>query len=352
MSTLTTTLNAIQPVDQAAMAAAQDRQNNLTKPAGALGLVEDISIQLAGVQRQAKPSIGKPMVVVMAGDHGVTRSGVSAFPAEVTPQMVMNMLFGGAAINVLSKQIGAKTVIVDMGVAAELPDHPQLVNKKIAMGTGDITTEVAMTAAQATAAIEAGIDVINAQDAASFDILITGEMGIGNTTPAAAICAAITGAAPKDIVGRGTGVDDEGLARKQAAVEKALALHKPEADDALDILSTVGGFEIGGLAGAILATVAQGKPVLVDGFISTAAAMLAVLLNPDVQGYLIGGHRSQELGHKIMLDWLQINPLVDLGLRLGEGSGAALAYPIVATACKILSDMATFAEAAVSGKDA
>ncbi len=345
------TIANIQALDEDAIKAAQARQNILTKPTGALGMLEDLSIQLAGIQRKPLPSLSHPIIVVMAGDHGVTRSGVSAYPAEVTPQMVMNMLFGGAAINVLAKQIGAKTVIVDMGVASDIPDHPDLVTKKIAAGTGDITSEVAMSVEQAKAAIEAGIDVVNAQDADSFDILITGEMGIGNTTPAAAICAAITGRTPADIVGRGTGVDDEGLERKKAAVTQALNLHQPNAEEAIDILSKVGGFEIGGLVGAILATAAQGKPILVDGFISTSAAMLATLLNENVRSYLIGGHRSQELGHKIMLDWLQINPLVDLNLRLGEGSGAALAYPIVQASCKILSDMATFEDAGVSNKD-
>ena len=287
----------------------------------------------------------------MAGDHGVAAEGVSAFPSEVTPQMVLNFLYGGAAINVLARHVGARVTIVDMGVATEMEPHPDLVNKKIALGTDNIAKGPAMTRQQAIQAIEAGAEVVEAEIANGLDILATGDMGIGNTTPSAAIAAALTGRTPKEIVGRGTGVDDDGLQRKITAVENALKVNLPKAEDGLDILAKVGGFEIGGLAGAILAAVAHRKPVVIDGFISTAAAMIAVSLEPKVGDYLISAHRSQELGHQIMLEWLGLEPILDLSLRLGEGTGAVLAMSLVEAACKILSEMATFSEAGVSDKE-
>jgi nicotinate-nucleotide--dimethylbenzimidazole phosphoribosyltransferase len=238
-----------------------------------------------------------------------------------------------------------------MGVATDFGSHPDLIDKKIASGTGNIAQGPAMTREEALEAIEAGISVAEAELEKGLDILATGDMGIGNTTPSAAIAAALTGRAPREIVGRGTGVDDEGLERKINAVQRALEVNQPDADDAIDVLAKVGGFEIGGLTGAILAAVAHRKPVVVDGFISTAAAMLAVKLAPQVREYLFSAHRSQETGHQIMLEWLELEPMLDLGLRLGEGTGAVLAMSLVEAACKILSDMATFSEAGVSDKE-
>lgn len=332
------------------MAAARARQGQLTKPAGSLGRLEALSIQIAGITGQAVPVIQHKVITTMAGDHGVVAEGVSAFPQEVTPQMVANFLHGGAAINVLARHVGARVVIVDMGVAVDLPPHPDLVVKKIAYGTANLAQGPAMSRQQAGRALLAGAEVIQVEIAGGLDILGTGDMGIGNTTPSAAIAAALSGRDPADIVGRGTGLDDAGLAHKIAVVRQALAVNQPDPNDALDVLAKVGGFEIAGLAGAMLAAAANRIPVVIDGFISTAAAMIAVTLAPALRPHLIAAHRSQEPGHAIMLDWLNLEPLLDLRMRLGEGTGAALAISLAEAACKTLAQMATFAEAAVSGK--
>ncbi|MBT7072948.1 MAG: nicotinate-nucleotide--dimethylbenzimidazole phosphoribosyltransferase [Anaerolineae bacterium] len=341
----------IQPLDEAAMAAAKARQDILTKPAGSLGRLEELSIQIAGVTGQAIPAINDKVIITMAGDHGVVAEGVSAFPQEVTPQMVLNFLYGGAAINVLSKQVGARISVVDMGVAADMEPHPLLVIKKIAKGTANMTQGPAMSREDAEKAILAGVEIVEAEIEKGLDIIGTGDMGIGNTTPSAAIAAALTGIAPAKLAGRGTGVDDEGLKRKIDAIERALKANKPDPDDGLDILAKVGGFEIAGLVGVILGAAAHRKPVMVDGFISTAAAMIAVTIAPTVKGYLISAHRSQEYGHMQMIEWLGLKPLVDLDFRLGEGTGAALGISFAEAACKILAEMATFAEAGVSDKE-
>jgi nicotinate-nucleotide--dimethylbenzimidazole phosphoribosyltransferase len=343
-------ISRIQPLDQSAMAAARARQDMLTKPQGSLGRLESLSIQLAGITGQARPRIEHKVVTVMAGDHGVVEEGVSAFPQEVTPQMVLNFLGGGAAINVLAKHVGARVVIVDMGVAAAMEPHPQLVNRRVAAGTANIARGPAMTRAQAEEAILNGVGVIEAEIAGGLDILATGDMGIGNTTPSAAIACLVTHRSANEIVGRGTNVDNEGLRRKVLAVENALKVNRPDPQDGLDILSKVGGFEIGGLAGAILGAAANRRPVVIDGFISTAAAIVAATLAPQVRDYLIAAHCSQELGHRLMMDWLGVQPLLDMHMRLGEGTGAALAMSLVEASCKILDEMATFGEAGVSEK--
>jgi nicotinate-nucleotide--dimethylbenzimidazole phosphoribosyltransferase len=339
-------------LDEAAMAAARARQNTLTKPRGSLGRLEALSIQLAGITGNPQPQVEHKVILTMAGDHGVVAEGVSAYPQEVTPQMVLNFLQGGAAINVLARHVGARVVVVDMGVAGELKPHPDLVDKKVAPGTGNIARGPAMSREQAIQALLAGVEVVEAELARGLDILGTGDMGIANTTPSAAIAAAMTGHSPAEVVGRGTGVDDAGLARKITAVQRAVMVNRPDPADALDVLSKVGGFEIGGLAGAMLAAAAHRRPVVVDGFISTAAAMIAVGLAPQARSYLIPAHRSQERGHRIMLAWLGLEPLLDLDLRLGEGTGAAFGISLAEAACKILSDMATFGEAGVSEKEA
>lgn len=351
MTLLATTVARIAPLDEEAMAAARARQDTLTKPQGALGRLEALSIQLAGITGEARPRIARPAVVVMAGDHGVAARGVSAYPAAVTPQMVLNFLGGGAAINVLARHIGAEVVVVDMGVAADLAPHPALLERKVAPGTRDLSVEPAMTRAQALQAVETGIAVAADLIAGGADLLCTGDMGIGNTTPSSAIVAALTGRPAGEVTGRGTGVDDVGLARKIAVIDAALALHRPDPADGLDVLAKVGGFEIGGLAGVILGAAARRTPVVVDGFISGAAALLACALAPAAQPYLIAGHRSVERGHLAVFGKLDLDPLLDLGLRLGEGTGAALAVSLCQAACKILDEMATFGEAGVSGRD-
>lgn len=343
-------LPTISPLDTASMQAARARQDTLTKPQGSLGRLEELSIQLAGIYARPLPSIKEKAIIVMAGDHGVVAEGVSAFPQEVTPQMVLNFLNGGAAINVLARQAGARVVVVDIGVAAELPPHPLLHQRKIAPGTGNIALGAAMTHVQAEQAIQTGIEIVEAEIERGLDVVATGEMGIGNTTPSAAIAAAFTGLPPAQIAGRGTGLDDAGLKRKIAVIERALAVNQPNPQDGLDVLAKVGGFEIGGLAGVMIGAAAHRKAVVVDGFISTAAAMIAVSLCPEVKPYLIAAHRSKENGHAIMLDWLGLKPLLDFDLRLGEGSGAALALPILDASLAILREMATFGEAGVSEK--
>jgi len=344
-------ITRIQGLDEAAMAAARARQDTLTKPPGSLGRLEELSVQLAGITGKNIPSIKDKVIITMAGDHGVVAEGVSAFLQEVTPQMVLNFLNGGAAINVLARHVGVRITIVDMGVAADMGPHPFLVVKKIAHGTANMTQGPAMTRKQAEQAVLAGVEVVEAEIARGLDIVGTGDMGIGNTTPSAAIAAALTGIQPAKLAGRGTGVDDAGLKRKIDAIERALAVNQPDPKDGLDVLAKVGGFEIGGLAGVILGAAANRVPVMVDGFISTAAAMIAVTIAPAVRPYLISAHRSQEYGHSQMVEWLGLKPLVDLDFRLGEGTGAALGISFAEAACKILSEMATFAEAGVSDKE-
>jgi len=344
------TIARIVPLDEQAMEQARARQNQLTKPLGSLGRLEELSIQIAGITGQPRPHLQEPIVIVMAGDHGIARQGVSAYPAEVTPQMVLNFLHGGAAINVLARHVGARVLVADMGVAAELAAHPALINCKVALGTRDFSTERAMTREQATQAVEAGIEIAFQAVAAGADLIATGDMGIGNTTASSAIVAALTGRPVRDVTGRGTGIDDAGLARKIDLIEHALALHRPNPADGLDVLSKVGGFEIGGLAGVILGAAARRVPIVIDGFISGAAALIAQRLAPAVQPYLIAGHRSVERGHQAVFEQLELSPLLDLDLRLGEGTGAVLGQSLCIAACKILDEMATFADAGVSGK--
>jgi nicotinate-nucleotide--dimethylbenzimidazole phosphoribosyltransferase len=350
MNLLADTIARIAPLDGMATQAARARQTQLTKPAGSLGRLEDLAIQIAGITGKARPRLHQPAVIVMAADHGVARQGVSAYPAEVTPQMVQNFLGGGAAINVLARHVGAHVVVVDMGVASPIAPHPDLIDRKIAPGTRDFTVEPAMTREQARLAVEVGIAVVSDAIARGADLVATGDMGIGNTTASSAIVAAITGQPVAQVTGRGTGVDDAGLARKIAVIERALALHEPDPADGLDVLAKVGGFEIGGLAGVMIGAAAKRVPVVIDGFISGAAALIACALAPAVQPYLIGGHRSVERGHAAVFARLDLEPLLDLGMRLGEGTGAVLAQPLCLAACKMLDEMATFGEAGVAGK--
>ena len=347
---LNDTISRIKPLDETAAAAARTRQDTLTKPPGSLGRLEALSIQIAGITGQPIPSIKDKVIITMAGDHGVVKDGVSAFPQEVTPQMVMNFLHGGAAINSLARHVGARIVVVDMGVAVDMPAHPQLLVRKVAHGTQSMAHGPAMTREQAVQSLEAGIEVVEAEIMRGLDIVGTGDMGIGNTTPSAAIGCVLTGESPARMTGRGTGLDNPGLQHKIEIIEQSLAVNQPDPKDGLDVLAKVGGFEIGGLAGVMLGAAAHRKPVMVDGFISTAAAMIAVAVAPAVKPYLISAHRSQEYGHAAMLAWLGLDPLVDMQMRLGEGTGAALGISLAEAACKLLAEMATFAEAGVSDK--
>lgn len=351
MSLLHTTLAAIGPLDRAAMAKAQARQDALTKPRGALGRLEALSIQVAGITGRAQPCVRSKAVIVMAGDHGVVAEGVSAYPQTVTLQMVRNILHGGAAINVLARHAGARVVVVDAGVAGDITPQPGLVARKVAPGTANLRRGPAMKREQAQQAVETGIEVLEAELARRLDIVATGDMGIGNTTPSSAIVAAVTGLPAAQVTGRGTGIDDEALRLKVAVIEDALRLNRPAAHDGLDLLAKVGGFEIGGIAGVILGAAAHRVPVVVDGFISAAGAIIAGLLAPQARAYMIGGHKSVEVGHHAALEFLGLVPLMDLDLRLGEGTGAVLGIGLVEAACKILSEMATFDAAGVAGRE-
>jgi len=341
----------IPPIDELAGQQARARQNSLTKPPGSLGRLEEISIQLAGMKADPLPNVDRKAVIIMAADHGVALEGVSAFPAEVTPQMVMNFLSGGAAINVLARQAGASVTIVDIGVAADFdPALTGLWHRKVARGTSNMAKGPAMTRADAEKALACGMDVLADVAKEGLDLIATGEMGIGNTTPSSAIISVLTGLPVVKVTGRGTGLDDAGINRKIRVIENAIAVNRPDPENALDVLSKVGGLEIAGLAGVMIAAASRRIPVVVDGFISSAAAMIAVGLVPDVRNYLLSGHQSVEIGHQAMLRHLGLTPLIDLDLRLGEGTGAVLAFHLIEAASRILREMATFAEAGVSDK--
>ena len=351
MSLLDETIAAIGPLDPAAVAAARARQDSLTKPRASLGALEDVSVQLAGLAGRCPPPLPEPATVaVFAGDHGVHAQGVTAWPQEVTAQMVANFAAGGAVINALAAQSGADVVVVDVGVASDLESVPGLVVRKVGRGTHDMTREPAMTRAEARAAIEIGIGVARDLVAGGMRCLLTGDMGIANTTPAAALIAVFTGAAPADVTGRGTGIDDATLTRKVGVVARALARHHPDPADPLGVLAAVGGFEHAALAGYVLGAAAARVPIVLDGVIACAAALAARALAPDTTAAMIAGHRSVEPGASVALAALGLTPLVDLRMRLGEGSGAMLALPSVLGAARVLRDVATFDAAGVTEK--
>ena len=348
---LAAVLARIEPPDAGAMRGAEERQRALTKPPGSLGRLEELAVRLAGMQGDARPRIGGKAVIVAAGDHGVVARGVTGYPQAVTAQMVANFLAGGAAVSVMCRRLGVRQLVVDAGIAAPAPaSHPALRIVRAGAGTGDMSRGPAMSREQAARCLEAGIEIAGEVAAAGADLIATGDMGIGNTTAASAIAAAVTGRPPGDTTGRGTGRNDDQLRHKIAVVERALACNLPDRGDALDVLAKVGGFEIGVLAGVILGAASQRRAVVLDGFIAGAAALLAVLLSPAARGYLIAAHRSAEPGHRVVLAHLDLQPLLDLELRLGEGSGALLAMPIIEAAAACLAEMATFAEAGVSDR--
>ena len=343
------TIAQIGALDVTAIDAAQRRQQTLTKPPGALGRLEELSTQLAGITGELRPPLRPCYVLVCAGDHGVTAEGVSAYPSAVTMQMVANVLAGGAAINVLARQVGAEVVVVVAGVAGDLPDAPTLYKLKVSAGTANFAHAEAMSLGEAQAAVEAGIAAAQRALAAGARVLATGDMGIGNTTSSAAIAAVLTGRSAAAVTGFGTGIGRSGWQKKVAVIERELELHLPDPYDPLDVLSKVGGLEIGAIAGVVLAAAAARIPVIIDGIISTAGAALAVGLSPAARAFIIAGHQSMEPGHRALLEHLDLRPIVNLDLRLGEGTGALLALPILDAAVATLNEMATFGEANVSG---
>ncbi|MBW8016164.1 MAG: nicotinate-nucleotide--dimethylbenzimidazole phosphoribosyltransferase [Planctomycetes bacterium] len=350
MQLIEKTVKAIEPQDQAWRNKATERLEQLTMPHWALGRLMDMAQDLAGITQSIKPDFGNKTIVTMAGDHGVTAEGVSSFPSEATVQMVHNFVNGGAGINALAKLNNTNVVVVDMGVAGDLSDlakSGKIVDKRIADGTENMAKGPAMSREQAIAAIEAGIEIA-LELGKTTDIFGTGDMGIGNTTPSTAIVSMLTDATVAELTGRGTGIEDDQLKNKVKVIEAALELNAPDASDGIDVLSKVGGFEIGGIAGLILGAASLRKPVVVDGFISTAGALIAQAIAPDCTDYIIAAHNSVEPGHKVMLGKLGKQALLDLNLRLGEGTGAALAMNIVDASVSVLTEVATFEEAHVS----
>ncbi|MCX9190641.1 5,6-dimethylbenzimidazole synthase [Carbonactinospora thermoautotrophica] len=352
VSLLEETLAAIRPLDEAAVADARSRQDRMTKPRGSLGVLEDVSVQLAGLAGACPPPLPEPAAVaVFAGDHGVHAQGVTPWPQEVTAQMVANFLAGGAVVNAFAAQVGAEVCVVDVGVVADLEPTPGLLPRKVRYGTADMTEQPAMTREEAVRAVEVGVETARDLVAAGNRCLVTGDMGIANTTACAALIAAFTGSDPAAVTGRGTGVDDAMYAHKIDVVRRALDRHCPDPADPLGVLAAVGGLEHAALAGFLLGAAALRVPVILDGVIAGSAALVAAALEPTAKAAWIAGHRSAEPGHAIALRHLGLRPLVDLELRLGEGTGALLALPLVQSAVRALREVATFDSAGVSEKN-
>ncbi|MBK5345248.1 nicotinate-nucleotide--dimethylbenzimidazole phosphoribosyltransferase [Pseudomonas sp. TH49] len=345
-------LNPCQSVNAEIVEQAAARQQQLTKPAGSLGRLETVAVQLAGLQGQIKPTIEQVWIAIFAGDHGVVAEGVSAFPQEVTGQMLLNFVSGGAAISVLARQLDARLEVVDLGTVTPTLNLPGVRHLNIGPGTANFAKGAAMTRAQGELALQAGRDSVLRAKAAGAQLFIGGEMGIGNTTAASALACALLDCPVVHLTGPGTGLSAEGVSHKAQVIERALALHAAQRGDALQTLFNLGGFEIAALVGAYLACAQEGVAVLVDGFICTVAALVAVRLNPACREWLLFGHRGAEPGHRHVLETLNAEPLLELGLRLGEGSGAALAVPLLRLACDLHGQMATFAEAAVADRPA
>lgn len=350
MGRLREVLKNIQPVDETRTAEIQARLDNLTKPQGSLGRLEELARRYCLITGREKPEIKNKVIFTFAGDHGVAEEGISAFPREVTPQMVYNFLRGGAGVNVLARHVGARVIVVDVGVDHDFEPMDGLEIKKVRRGTRNMTKGPAMTREEAEQAVLSGVDVVE-KYREGLDIVGTGDMGIGNTTPSSAIVSVITGTEPEKVTGRGTGIDTDALQHKVSVIKKAIAVNNPDPRDAMDVLSKVGGFEIAGIAGLVLGAAIHKIPVVVDGFISTAGALIAAELNPYVKGYIIAAHQSVEVGHRKMLEHLDQIPLLDLNLRLGEGTGAALGISLVEAGVKILTQMATFASANVAERN-
>lgn len=351
MRTFDEAVRLIQPVDRHIAAKAQARLDGLTKPLGSLGRLEETAVRYAAITGEVKPNVPRGVVFTFAADHGVAMEGVSAYPREVTPQMVLNFLRGGAGVNVLARHTGVEVRVVDIGVAYDFGTVPGLIQKKVMRGTRNLRREPAMSRTEAAQAVQIGIDLATETAHEGIGLIGTGEMGIGNTTPSAAIAAVMTGRAVADVTGRGTGIDEAGHVHKIHVIQEALDRHCPDRADALDVVAKVGGLEIAGLAGLILGAAASRVPVVLDGFIAGAAALIAAGIQPLCRDYLIASHRSVERGHQVILDHLGLKALLDLDLRLGEGTGACLGMGLVQASIKILTEMATFGEAGVSGRE-
>ncbi len=347
MKDLKKVIEGIRPLNEDYMKRAQDKLDNLTKPIGSLGRLEKIARQYAAIREDLKPSIKKKMIVTFAGDHGVVSTGVSAYPKEVTVQMVLNMLAGGAAVNVLARHVGAEVTVVDIGVDHDFEPHEGLLIRKVGYGTRNFTEGPAMSYAEAVQSIKVGIDLVAHYAKKGVDIIGTGEMGIGNTTPSSAILSVMAGIAPQEITGVGTGIDDTTLRNKIDGIERGIDVNRPDPADPIDVLAKVGGYEIGGIAGLIIGGAAHRIPVVVDGFISTAGALVAVALNQAISEYLFYSHQSAEIGHKKMLEHVGGEALINLDMRLGEGTGAAVAMSLIEAAVKVMNEMATFESAGV-----
>lgn len=342
------TIRKIEAVRPEFFEGAQKRLDNLTKPPGSLGRLEDLAKQLVAITENTMPVIDKKVVFTFAGDHGITEEGVSAYPKEVTPQMVFNFIRGGAGINVLARHAGAEVIVVDVGVDHDFGNIEGLVSRKIMRGTKNMMKGPAMTKDEAQQCIQVGIDLASEYAGKGYQLFGTGDMGIGNTTPSSAIASVMTGRAVADVTGRGTGITDQSLKRKIEVIEESIKLNRPDSSDALDVLAKVGGAEIGGIAGLILGAAAHRIPVVIDGFISTAGAIIAYGIEPKTKDYMIAGHSSVEIGHKAMLEKLGLEPILNLNLRLGEGTGAALAMHMIEAGLRIYREMATFGEAGVT----
>ncbi len=345
------TIGLIQPTDRRLLAQAQARLDRLTKPIGSLGRLEELAARYVMITGETKPKVPRGAVFTFAADHGVTAEGVSAYPSAVTPQMVLNFLRGGAGVNVLARHVGIEVRVVDIGVAFDFEGVPGLIHKKVMPGTKNLLVESAMSPPQAEQALQVGIELATAAAQQGIGLIGTGDMGIGNTTASSAITAMLTRQPVSEVTGRGTGIDDAGHARKIDVIQRALDLHRLDSTDTMAVLAKVGGLEIGGLAGLMLGAAAARIPVVLDGFIAGAAALIAVGLQPRCKDYLIASHRSVEQGHQAILDHLGLKPLFDLDLRLGEGTGACLGMSLVFAAIKILMEMATFDEAGVSERN-
>lgn len=351
MKELSQIIAQIEPIDPVYLARAQERLDFLTKPQGSLGRLEELAARYVAIRQDLMPNLQSKWVVVFAADHGVVAEGVSAFPQDVTFQMVHNFLQGGAGINVLARQAKARVEVVDIGVNHDFPEVPELIARKIAYGSRNMAQEPALTREEALKGLLVGVERAEAATAAGVDVVAAGDMGIGNSTPAAALSAVFTGRPVSVVTGRGTGIDDKVWQHKIAVINRAISLHQPDAKDPLGALAAVGGLEIAGIAGLILGCAAARRPLMLDGFIATAGALVATALAPAAGDYLIAAHRSVEPGHQTVLDFLKLKPLLNLNMRLGEGTGAALGMMLLEAGVRIYREMATFAEAGVSEKE-
>ena len=348
MDIITSTLARIRPVNQGLLAQAQLKLDNKTKPPGSLGRLEEFARRMAAISGVMVPDTSKKVIFTFAGDHGIVEEGISLYPSEVTTQMVFNFLNGGAGVNVLARHSGVEVRVVDVGVDHDFGETPGLIHRKVARGTRNFAKGPAMTREEALAAMQVGIDMADQCKAEGIALIGTGEMGIGNTTPSSAIIAAISGKSVTEVTHRGTGIDDAALKHKISVIEQGLALNKPDGSAPLDVLTKVGGLEIAAIAGLVLGCAANSLPVVIDGFISTAGALIASELHPHIADYIFAAHESVEIGHSFMLERIGVRPILDLDFRLGEGTGAALAMGLIEAGVKVMKEMATFDEAGVS----